>query len=104
MRFLRGVAGALLWLLASVVGLLGVVLCVTIILLPLGIPLFRLTRKLFGEAVRLMMPRALAHPVKESRRKGRQVTPDPPDVSGTTKKLRKKARKTNKKLKKKVGA
>jgi hypothetical protein len=104
MRVLRGLLGLLLWILASLLGLVSLLLCVTIILLPLGIPLFRLTRKLFGEAVRLMMPRALAHPVKESRRKGRQVTPDPPDVSGTTKKLRKKARKTNKKLKKKVGA
>ena len=37
MRLIRGLAGALLWLLAAVVGLLGVILCVTVILLPLGI-------------------------------------------------------------------
>ena len=38
MRLLRGLLGALLWILASVLGLVGVLLCVTIILLPVGIP------------------------------------------------------------------
>jgi hypothetical protein len=73
-------------------------LCVTIILLPLGIPLLRLARTLFTKSVRLMMPRAVAHPVKETRRKGRKVTPDPPDLSGSTAKVRKKARKKARKL------
>jgi hypothetical protein len=41
---------------------------VTIILLPLGIPLLGLSRRLMGVAVRLMLPRAVAHPVKETKK------------------------------------
>ncbi len=37
MRLLRGLPGAVLWILAAVLGLVGVLLCVTIILLPLGV-------------------------------------------------------------------
>jgi hypothetical protein len=92
MRLLRGMLGLLLWILAGLLALVSLLLCVTIILLPLGIPLFRMSRSLFGKAVRLMLPRALAHPVKESRRKGRTLTPDPPDLSGRAAKVRKKAR------------
>ncbi|QIX25145.1 hypothetical protein ncot_11050 [Nocardioides sp. JQ2195] len=65
MRVLRGLLGAVLWLLAAVVGLVGVVLCVTVILLPLGIPVLMLARRLFALAVRLMLPRAVVHPVDE---------------------------------------
>ena len=65
MRLLRGLAGALLWIGASVVGLLGVVLCLTLILLPIGIPLLMIARRMFGSSLRLMLPRGLAHPVKE---------------------------------------
>ena len=36
MRILRGIAGALLWILAAVLGLVAIVLCITIILLPLA--------------------------------------------------------------------
>ena len=69
-RLLRGLLGALLWILASLVGLLGVVACVTLILLPLGIPLLMLARRLFGKSLRLFMPPAIAHPAKETRRRG----------------------------------
>ncbi len=65
MRVARGFAGALLWLAASVVGLLAVVLCLTVILLPVGIPLLMVARRLFGRAVALMLPRGLTHPVDE---------------------------------------
>lgn len=65
MRLLRGLPGAVLWILAAVLGLVGVLLCVTIILLPLGIPLVKLAGHLFSRSVRLMLPRELAHPVKE---------------------------------------
>lgn len=64
MRVLRGLGGALLWLLAAVVGLVAVILCVTVILLPLGIPLLGVARRMVTTAVRLMLPRAAAHPVK----------------------------------------
>jgi hypothetical protein len=38
MRLLRGLIGAVLWILAALLGLVGLVLCVTVILLPVGIP------------------------------------------------------------------
>ena len=67
-----------MWVLAAVVGLLGALLCVTLIGLPLGIPLLRWARRMFTTAVRLMLPSHLAHPVKESksagRRRGKQAT------------------------------
>jgi hypothetical protein len=66
MRVLRGLAGALLWILASVVGLVAVLLCATIILLPVGIPLLFLTRRMFTASVRLFLPRAAAHPIKNA--------------------------------------
>jgi len=77
MNILRGLAGALLWVLAAVVGLVAVVLCVTIILLPLGLPLLNLARQLGTNGVQLMLPRAVAHPVKTaqkgSQRKAKQA-------------------------------
>jgi hypothetical protein len=65
-RALRWLAGALVWLLAALLGVVGVVLSITIILLPLGLPVLWLTRRLFGVASRLMLPRALTHPVDEA--------------------------------------
>jgi hypothetical protein len=65
MRLLRGLPGAVLWILAAVLGLVGVLLCVTVILLPLGIPLVKLAGRLFCLSVQLMLPRELAHPVDE---------------------------------------
>ena len=67
MRILRGLGGTVLWLLACVVGLVAVILCVTVLLLPVGIPLLRVARRMFATAGRLMLPRALAHPVKSAR-------------------------------------
>jgi hypothetical protein len=67
----RGLLGALLWIVASVVGLLGVVCCVTIILLPVGLLLLRVAGRSYRRAVALMLPRAVSHPVdsvKPSRR------------------------------------
>jgi hypothetical protein len=65
MRLLRGLLGAVLWILAAVLGLVGALLCVTVILLPLGIPLVKLAGRLLCRSVQLMLPHALAHPVDE---------------------------------------
>jgi hypothetical protein len=62
---LRLVAGGLVSLVAGLVAALGVLLCVTIILLPLGIPLLLIARRLFGLSARLVLPKAVVHPVKE---------------------------------------
>jgi hypothetical protein len=48
------VLGTVLGILAAVVWLLGAVLCVTILLLPLGLPVVRLARRLFGLSRQLM--------------------------------------------------
>ena len=113
MWFLRALGGALLWIVASVVCLLALVLCVTIVLLPLGIPLLMLGRKLFGQAVRLFMPRAAAHPLKTSGKASKSAAKDVVDGLGGRlstiatpdgKKVRKRVKKSKKKLMKVANA
>jgi hypothetical protein len=103
MRLLRGLGGALLWVVASLVGLVAVVLCVTVILLPLGIPLLMVAKKMFGRAVGLMLPRTVSHPIdesgKKSRKKGKQVSTK---AGKASKKGRKKADKFDKSANKKL--
>lgn len=65
MRLLRALAGSLLWILSGVVGLVGVLLCVTVILLPLGIPLLGIARRLFRYSMTFFLPRSVRHPVQE---------------------------------------
>ena len=69
MRILRGMAGALLWIVAAILGLVAIVLCITVILLPVGLPLLGVSRRVFGMAVRLMLPREVAHPVEQTRKR-----------------------------------
>jgi|SRR5918994_853463 hypothetical protein len=103
MRLLRGLAGALLWILAGVLGLVSLLLCVTILLLPLGIPLFRLSKALFGKSVRLMLPAGVAHPVKETKKKGEKAKPEVPEVASKAgRKLRKATGKKGKRLRRKA--
>src|SRR3954470_23316693 len=66
MKILRWLAAGLVWILAGVVGLLGAVLCITIILLPLGIPVLMLARRLFDLGALLVLPRAARHPIEEA--------------------------------------
>lgn len=108
MRVLRALLGALLWILAGVVGLLGILLSVTVILLPLGIPLLMLARRLFTRSVALVLPRKVSHPVEESGRsmrrkgrKGRGALADV-DVGKLGKRARKKASKAGKQAGKKT--
>jgi hypothetical protein len=65
MRLLRGLLGALLWLGAALLGLVGLLLCATLVLLPLGIPVLGYARRLVTRSMRLMLPRVVAHPVQE---------------------------------------
>jgi hypothetical protein len=78
MRLLRGLFGALLWILAAVLGLVGLVLSVTVILLPLGIPVMGLAGRLFTHAVKLMLPRSLAHPIDELTKTTKKEGPENP--------------------------
>jgi hypothetical protein len=66
MRALRWTAASLLGLLGGILGLVGALLCVTLILLPLGIPILFLSRKLFQTAGQLVVPRGVRHPVQEA--------------------------------------
>ncbi len=65
MWILRALAGSLLWLLAGILGLVGVICCATIILLPVGIPVLGLARKLFGYSLVMFLPRKVRHPAQE---------------------------------------
>ncbi len=99
MRLLRGLAGALLWIVAALLGLVGVILCATILLLPLGIPLLGYARRLLTESMRLILPRAISHPVKtvsESARK--QADKSTSDAKHVGMRGRKMARGTREKL------
>jgi hypothetical protein len=98
MRVVRGLVGSLLWILACVVGLLGVVLSVTLILLPLGIPLLFLARKLFKYSMTFFLPRVVRHPAQELGRKSRRSAGDAADAVGVSGKTMKRARKRGKKL------
>jgi hypothetical protein len=92
MRLLRGLLGALLWIVGALLGLVGFLLCVTVILLPVGIPLLGVARRLLTRAVQLMLPRALAHPIREPTR----LTEDA--IGDAVKKTRKFAHKQRKRL------
>ena len=110
MKPLRWLGASLLALLGSVLGLVGALLCVTLILAPLGIPILFLARRLFKAAAQLVVPRSVRHPaqtlgdtaqdvVKGRRKSGKKVS-EKAGKSG--KELSKKARKSGKKVSKKA--
>jgi hypothetical protein len=101
MRILRGIAGALLWIVAAVLGLVAVVLCITVILLPVGLPLLAVSRRVFGMAVRLMLPREVAHPMEQT---GKRLKGQIDDASSQVKKSKpgKAAAKAGRKVRKRM--
>jgi hypothetical protein len=101
MRILRGMTGALLWIVAAVLGLVAVVLCITVILLPVGLPLLAVSRRVFGMAVRLMLPREVAHPVEQA---GKRLKGQIDDASSQVKKSKpgKAAAKAGRKVRKRM--
>ena len=108
MRPLRALVGSLLWILSGVLGLVGVLLCVTVILLPLGIPLLGLARRLFRYSMVFFVPRAVRHPVQELGKSARSsakdaasIVPDPPSKKAR-KRAKAKAGKKAKRARKKV--
>ena len=107
MKLLKGLAGSLLWILAGVLGLVSILLCVTIILLPLGSPLLGVSRRLMTTGVQLMLPKAVAHPVRESKRglRGRrdEVKDTASDAADSTAKKGKKGKESAEALTGKVG-
>jgi hypothetical protein len=111
MWLLRGLGASLLWIVAGVVGLLGIILSATLILLPVGIPLVMLAKKIFGYSMVLLVPGKVRHPVasmedsvqsgsKRLFKRSKSHTPSPPRLGkkSTTKRLKKKAKKAKKAL------
>ncbi|MDF1602523.1 hypothetical protein [Nocardioides sp. YIM 152315] len=80
MRALRWAGASLLVLLAGLLGLVGALLSVTLVLLPLGIPLLFVARKLFRTAGRLVVPRAARHPVEQTQRRAGEAVEDATDL------------------------
>jgi membrane protein implicated in regulation of membrane protease activity len=72
MKLLRWLAAGIVSILAAVLGLVGVVLCPTIILLPLGVLLLMLAERLLSLAAALALPRAVRHPVQEAAKAARR--------------------------------
>lgn len=72
MRFLKILLGSVVWLVAELLGLVGLLLSVTVILLPLGIPVLMLAKRLFTVAMALIVPRAARHPVEAISKSGRK--------------------------------
>jgi hypothetical protein len=95
MKLLRMAAAGVLWALACLLGLVGSLLCVTVILLPIGLLLISLARRLFRLSGRLMLPKAVRHPLAElgdtGREAGRSLLKDAKSAGktarGSTKKL-----------------
>jgi hypothetical protein len=106
MRLLRGLAGALLWVVSLVLLLVAVILCVTVILLPLGIPLLGYARRLFTTSLKLMLPHAVSHPVKTAdkaigthgRRARKQAKKDGAAAKRDVQRMRKKGTRVRKKV------
>jgi hypothetical protein len=99
MQTVRRLGAGLLWVVGSLLGLVSVVLCLTIILLPLGIPLLLLTRRLFRVAIRLWAPRAVSHPVDEF---GKQARSAGKSMKGTAKAGRKDLRRRTRRARKRL--
>jgi hypothetical protein len=96
MGLLRGLAGAVLWIVAALLALVAVVLCVTVILLPVGLPLLGYARRMFTLSLKLIVPRAVSHPVKtaekSAKKRGRKArrnfTAERPDIRMTHRRRR----------------
>lgn len=97
MKLLRMLGGSLLWILSGVVGLVGVLLTVTVILAPVGIPLLMLARRLFRFSMVLFVPREARHPLETLKSSVTDATPEV-DIKKGRKKARKLAKKQRKKL------
>jgi hypothetical protein len=71
MRVLRTAGAVLLGVVATVLMILSIVLCITLILLPVGIPLAFLSIRLYAVAAKLLLPRT--KDVQRGFRKGFRV-------------------------------
>lgn len=85
MRLLRALAGTVLWLVAAVLGLVGSILCVTIILLPVGLAVLGYARRLFSVSTKLMAPRTAGRASQASEKTKRVLGARRKDKKGKSK-------------------
>lgn len=85
-----------LGLVAFLLGLVAVILCVTVILLPVGLPLLAYAGRVFALALKMMLPRAVSHPVRTAEKtasKSRRRTMKKLDAAGPSiKRIRERGR------------
>ena len=86
MWLLRGLGASLLWILAGLLGLVGTLLCVTIILLPVGIPLIMMARRLFGYSMVVLVPSKVRHPAKSAKKATKKSAKRSAKTAGSAKK------------------
>lgn len=102
-KALRWIAASLLGLVAGLLALVGLILCVTVLLAPLGIPLLLLARRLFRAAGDLVVPRKVRHPIEAIAEAGSGAVDD---LAGTVRKrgrrLRRSARKARTRAKRRM--
>jgi hypothetical protein len=103
---LRGLAGALLWIVSALLAIVAVILCVTVILLPVGLPLLGYARRLFTLSLKLVLPRAVSHPVETAEKSmqtgGRKAKKELPVTAPDLKKVHEWGRDTGRRIRKRA--
>ena len=66
MKALRMLGATLVWVVAALLGLVGGLLCLTIILIPLGVPVLILSAKIFAIGTAMVVPRSVRHPMNSA--------------------------------------
>src|SRR5690242_13504388 len=95
-RALRAVAGVLMLVLATLLMVIGLVLCLTVVLLPVGLGLGYLAVKLGKAGVRLLLPR------KVDVRRGLQGSLRVPELRAAGERFARSTRRPRRRLRKRV--
>lgn len=61
------------WLAATVLAVVALLLCITILLLPLGLPLLSVSLRLYGYGARQLMPKSIRKPAHLRKKLGKQA-------------------------------
>lgn len=82
-------------------GLVGLLLCVTVILAPLGIPILFVSQRLIRSAGDLVIPRKVRHPIDAVTEAGSDAADD---IGGKARKRRKRLKRSTRKMTKRAKA
>lgn len=100
MKAMRWSGAIVLGLLAALLGLGGVLLCITVLLAPLGILVLWLARRLWRAAGALVVPRPVRHPLEALGEAGSSTVEDVgKSIRKRGKRVRRSARKASKRAK-----